>query len=298
MPTTTPSPLDTLEEAFDALTSGPQPLALDGTAVGGNLPARPVPLDELRELLLDRSVPYAARDAAIGELLRRAKSEPAWIVGLAGVLLPGLRRIAGRVAREFPGDTADVDAEILAGFVEAVRGVEACGPRLAARLLAVPWNRAKVARRAEMACAGRKVPAQSSAAPVRPWGHPDLVLDRAVAAGAVTHEEAEIIGATRLGGAGLAEVAAEHGVSYGTLRRRRYRAECRLVRWLSNGSSPVPKRSRPGIRSCGSGSGRHRQAAGRCALAHDTEEVRAPRPGRRPEHRPAHPSTETERSRH
>jgi len=85
-------------------------------------------------------------------------------------LLPGLRRIAGRVAR----------------------------------LLAVPWNRAKVARRAAIACAGRMVP--------RPV----------------------------LGGAGLAEVAAEHGVSYGTLRRRRYRAECRLVRQPSWSPSPIP----------------------------------------------------------
>ena len=70
-------------------------------------------------------------------------------------LLPGLRRIAGRVAR----------------------------------LLAVPWNRAKVARRAEMACAGRM---------------------------------------------------GSRPVLGGTLRRRRYRAECRLVRQPSWSPSPIP----------------------------------------------------------
>lgn len=278
--------------------TGPAPLALDGAALGGDLPARPLPLDELRTFLLRRSTAYPTRDRAMAELLRRAKSEPAWLVGLAGVLLPGLRRIAGRVARDFPGNsTADVDAEILAGLVEAVRSIEPCSKRLAGRLLSVPWNRAKAVRRAEVDYAGRKAPLSGSTPPERPWGHPDLVLARAVAADTITDEEAELIGATRVGDASLDALAAEWGIPYGTLRRRRYRAECRLVRWLSNGSSTVPSGSRRGLCGCRSESGRCRPAAGRCATAHDTEEVSTPPPGRRPDHRPAQPH-EPERSRH
>lgn len=293
-----PSPLDTLEDAFAVLVTQPAPLALDGAALGGDLPARPLPLNELRTLLLRRSTAYPTRDRAMAELLWRAKAEPAWLVGLAGVLLPGLRRIAGRVARDFPGNsTADVDAEILAGLVEAVRSIEPCGKRLAGRLLSVPWNRAKAVRRAEVAYAGRKVPANASVPPERPWGHPEFVLARAVAAEVITDDEAELIGATRVGGTPLDTLSAEWGVPYGTLRRRRYRAECRLVRWLSNGSSAVPSGSRRGLCGCRSGSGRCRPAAGRCATAHDTEEVSTPRPGRRPDHRPAQPH-EPERSRH
>lgn len=293
-----PSPLDTLEDAFVVLVTGPAPLALDGAAIGHGLPGRPIPLDELQVLLLDRSLPYPARDGALAELLARAKVEPAWIVGLAGVLLPGLRRIAGRVTRDFSGDTADLDAEILAGFVEAVRAVEPSGKRLAARLLAVPWNRAKSALRAESAYAGRKAPTPASEVPARPWGHPDFVLARAVAADVIGSDEAELIGATRLDGIPLSVLAAERGVPYEALRRRRYRAEVRVLRWLSNINSTVPNRPRNGICRCGSGSGRRRPAAGRCATAHETEEVRAPRPGRRPDHRPAQFANQPERSRH
>jgi DNA-directed RNA polymerase specialized sigma24 family protein len=180
--------------------------------------------------------------------------------------MPGLRRIAGRVARDFPGEVADIDAEIVASFVEAVHTLDPRGGRLASRLLGIPWNRAKVARRAEMANIARHVTTTASAAPPRPWGHPDLVLDRAVAAGVITAAEAELIGATRLGGLDLASAAADIGVPYETLRRRRFRAERRLVAWMANESSPVPNETARGICRCGSTSGDRQPAGRRCAV--------------------------------
>src|SRR6266508_4121751 len=45
------SSFDTLETCFRLLTSGPAPLTLDGRHVGHGLPARPIPLGELRVLL-------------------------------------------------------------------------------------------------------------------------------------------------------------------------------------------------------------------------------------------------------
>jgi len=277
-----PSPLDTLEQTFAVLVTGPQPLALDGAAIGHGLPRRLIPLDELRVTLLRQSLPYAARDAAMAELVRRAKSSPEWMVGLAGVLLPGLRCIAGRVARQFPAETADMDAEILASFVEAVHGFDPRGIRIAARLLAIPWNRAKVVGRAEAAIAGRKVNANNHAAPPRPWGHPDWVLERAVKARVISPKDAELIGATRLGQTDLHSLAATSGVPYGTLRRRRFRAERRLVRWLANEGFPVPDDSSKGICSCGSSSGGRAPAAKGCAVVHETKEVRTPPPPRLP----------------
>ncbi len=90
-----PSPYETLETAFGLLTSGPEPLSLDGRLVGHGLPPRAIPLDELRGMLLHPSVAFAARDAAVAELARRARRDRgAAMVGLAGVLLPGLRRLA------------------------------------------------------------------------------------------------------------------------------------------------------------------------------------------------------------
>src|SRR5579875_1632352 len=88
----TDSPFDTLEKAFDLLVSGPRPLALDGTGIAG-LPDRPIPLDELKARLLHPSTPFPARDVIVGELVSRAKAQGgAWTIGVAGVLLPGLRR--------------------------------------------------------------------------------------------------------------------------------------------------------------------------------------------------------------
>ena len=289
-----PSPLDTLEAAFTLLITGPQPLALEGAAIGHGLPRRPIPLGELRVMLLRRSLSYPARDAAVAELVRRAKSNPEWMVGLAGVLLPGLRRIAGRVARQFPAETADIDAEILASFVEGVHDFDPRGTRIAARLLAIPWNRAKVARRAEVAFAGRRVDANNSASPLRPWGHPDWVLEHAVKAEVISAEDAEVIGATRLGETDLHALAAARAIPYGTLRRRRFRAERRLVRWLANGKSPVPNGSSKGICRCGSSSGGRAPAAKGCAVAHETKEVRTPPPPRLPR-RPVQ-CTRTQRS--
>ncbi|WP_147341204.1 hypothetical protein [Actinomadura logoneensis] len=47
--------LDALESAFAPLTSGPVPLALDGTLLGQEVPSRPFPLSELIGLLYDRA---------------------------------------------------------------------------------------------------------------------------------------------------------------------------------------------------------------------------------------------------
>ena len=63
---------------------------------------------------------------------------------------------------------------------------------------------------------------------------PDLVLGRAVAAGVVSVEEAELISATRIGDAHLPALAAAEGVAADTVRHRRRRAEWRLVAWLAD----------------------------------------------------------------
>ena len=57
-------PFEVLDRSFQLLVCEPAPLALDGGAVGGGLPARPIPLDQLRSLLLHPSVGFDTRDAA------------------------------------------------------------------------------------------------------------------------------------------------------------------------------------------------------------------------------------------
>ena len=110
----TDSPFDTLEKTFDLLVTGPNPLALDGTSLDG-LPDRAIPLDELKAMLLHPSMAFAARDAVVDELVARSRSHGgAWMVGLARVLLPGLRRagVIGASDAELIGATRIGDVEL------------------------------------------------------------------------------------------------------------------------------------------------------------------------------------------
>lgn len=229
----TRSPLDTLDDAFRILTRPPAPLALDGREVGG-LPPRLIPLDELRSMLLHPSCGYRVRDAAMFWLVCRAQDGPsAWTVGLAGVLLPGLRSAAGRLARGFPGDTADLDAEILSGFVAALPGFDPAGGKVASRLLWAAYRSGHGLRCRERTESARCCHGQRSAPPPPLWSHPDFVLADAAAQGVISKHEAQLIGATRLDDLRVSDIAADLGVSAALLRQRRYRAERRLVAWLT-----------------------------------------------------------------
>lgn len=239
-----PSPLDVLETTFRLLTTSPEPLALDGATLGCGLPARLIALDELRSILLHPSTSFAARDAALAALVGRAQAHGGtWTVGLAGVLLPGLRRVAGHLAREFPGDTTDIDAEVLTGFLEAL-GKLHLHPgrrRIAAHLLWGAFNRGKRLRRMELEALVRRLPLEAtSVVPPPPAGHPDILLARAVRHGVLAAWEAELIGATRLEGEDLLRIAADGGYKPDTLRHWRRAAERRLAAWLLTGSVPVP----------------------------------------------------------
>jgi hypothetical protein len=84
-----------------------------------------------------------------------------------------------------------------------------------------------------------------SSTPRRPYGHPDLILGRAVAAGVITHAQADLIGATRLGDVLVEQIAAEQGVAPSVIRMRRRRTERTLVKALTlvpselNGVAPL-----------------------------------------------------------
>lgn len=126
------SPLSSADAAFRLLTQGPDPLSLDGTAISGALPQRLIPLDELKRILLRASTDGETRDAAWSALIAQARNGgPAWMVGAVGVAMPALRRVAGQLARGYDLDTAaDIDSEVLTGFLSAVRslGTQAAPP--------------------------------------------------------------------------------------------------------------------------------------------------------------------------
>lgn len=227
-----PHPFDLVDRSFRRMCRAKPPLALPGRAVG--LPGGELNLFEIRESLLRHGAPYAARDAFVGELVRRTVrlGEP-WGTGLVGVLMPGLRAQLGALTRAFPALRADVESEAILGVLERAREPRLGSVRIAARLIGSARTRAGrlVAAhvREERRCPLRpEIAATGAAEP----SHPDLALLRACCEGVVTPAEMELVGETRLGRVRTADYARGRGEPYGSLRMRRLRAEHRLVAWI------------------------------------------------------------------
>jgi len=224
------SPLDSADASFRALTTSPQPLALHPASLAPGLPDRLVPLDELRALLLHPATGARARNQVWAELVRRARSgSPAWVVGLVGVAMPGLRRAAATLTASYRGDPDDLQTEILTGFLAAMHGLDIDDldrVPLASRLCWAAWRAGQALAYADAryTAARRDLP-DSYDAPDMPWGHPDFVLAAAVTHGVLTPAQAELIGRNRLEGIPLAQIAAEMRISHNALCNRRKRAE-------------------------------------------------------------------------
>lgn len=230
--------LDALERAFDLLSRPPQPLALDGRTLPG-LPRRSITVDELRRILMDPGTGRAVRDDVWRELIARARSgRPAWVVAAAGMALPGLRCTAGTLGPA--RDSADLDAELLAGFLQALHTGDVTGPYVCGRLIAAGHRAALRLRDADVRHVSVGCGGFWSSPPARPWDHPDLVLARAVTVGVITARDARLIFATRLDRVPLAKAAADAGISIVAARQRRRRAEHRLAAALTRGEASAP----------------------------------------------------------
>jgi hypothetical protein len=104
------------------------------------------------------------------------------------------------------------------------------------RLLWAAWRSGQRARRVSEVVELPDDLAVGSGAPRVPYGHPDLLLGRAVAARIITADEADLIGDTRLGDVLVDQLAEQQGLSAPVLRMRRHRAEQKLVAALARGS--------------------------------------------------------------
>jgi hypothetical protein len=248
MPTTTTSfrsgALAQAEQAFALLTCEPAPLVFDARPVPG-LPDKTMPLDALRKMMLFESYDSDTIDATWRQLALQAREwGPAWVVGAIGVALPALTHFAAKFSRGYPRHAEDIDSEILAEFLHALRTADLDRPRLWMRLTWAAYRGGeaviKKIRDTE------ELPAELSSGsrtPKRPYGHPDLLLGRAAAAGVITSEAAELISATRFGDALIETLAAEKGVTASVLRMRRRRAERAVAAAVVRGELSVPVRT-------------------------------------------------------
>ena len=233
-------PLDALDAAFRLLTTGPAPLAVHASQLAAGLPGRLVPLDELRVLLLHPATSAYARNKVWAELVRRARTgDPSWVIGLTGIALPGLRRAVASLTAAYRCDPADLQAEVLTGFLAAVRGLDLDdldSVPLASRLCWAAWRAGKALAYADANYASRRRDLDDQGdAPQLPWGHPDFVLAAAVRKRILTKAQAGLIGRNRLEGIPLAQIAAEMGISHAALCNRRKRAEKALTDAIRNG---------------------------------------------------------------
>jgi hypothetical protein len=246
------SPLDAAQRAFNLLVQPPTHVGFDGRGFDG-LPDEILPLDELRDLLLSAATSVEVRDAVWRELVVRARRDgPAWVVAAVGVAMPGLRRVAGMLAAGWRGDTDDLDSELIVGFVARLKTIDLDVPRICGRLIDAGLRAARRARDADSDAQLIHAEVTGPIAPVHPWDHPDLVLARAVAAAVIDADEANLIAATRLDNATLAQVAGRLGIAPSTASAWRGKAERRLVQAIADGELafiPLRPRSRkPGRR--------------------------------------------------
>lgn len=224
--------LDIARDAFNWLVTGPHPISLNGRLFTG-LPDRDIPLDEVRDRLLARRCSQATRDAVWAHLVLRSRTEGAtWTVSAVGVALPALTSVAATLSDRFAGDPADVHAEVLRGFLAALSTIDLRPPRIILRLRWAAYRSGYDALSEALSSPTPVAPGFRSAPPHAPWGHPDLVLARAVADGVLTQTEAALIGATRLENVSVADWAAQHEVGEWAVYKTRKRAELRLVDYL------------------------------------------------------------------
>ena len=134
MSRSTCSSLDTLETTFRLLATGPQPLALEGRAIG--LSRASIGLWELRPLLFHPATGVATQRAVLVEPVGRARRRRgAWMIGLVGVLLPGL---CHQVASSPEGGSelaATSGAMVLVSLLERLDDLEVSGESAAESLL-------------------------------------------------------------------------------------------------------------------------------------------------------------------
>jgi DNA-directed RNA polymerase specialized sigma24 family protein len=174
------------------------------------------------------------------ELIRRSRLQgPAWVIATVGMAMPALRRYAAALCAGYPGDPADIDAELLAGFLAAVRDrVDLGRDAPHASVLMAAWRAGYALRhqdRQTLPVADLEPHTAGPRAPKPPYGHPDLLVRRAVVLGLVDAEDEQPYIDVRLGRRAIEPIAATLGISVDALRMRLGRIDTRLAQALADG---------------------------------------------------------------
>jgi len=235
------SPLSAAATAFAALTCEPAPMTLDLDQLDpdAGLPAGVMTLTDLDTWLGKHRRAFAARDAVWRELVRRARLDgPQWVIAAVGLAMPALRRYAAQLASGYRGDRDDVDAEVLTGFLAALRervDLAKPAPHAALCMAAFRAGHNLVRQSREYTPVDDVEHVTGPRTPTVPWGHPDLLVRRAVQLGLVDETDEQPYIDVRLGKKAIEPIAAGLDITADALRMRLGRIDTRLADALSRG---------------------------------------------------------------
>ena len=248
--------VDALEREWDALASGALTQRLRQWAEEEPALAPFATAQLLLRSLRRLRGQHDLENAILAALLRQARTDPLAARVVLQALLPGLKGLAGRLLLE-AGEREELWSLLLARAWEEIRTypLEQRPRRIAANLLLDTAHATLAelanerARRAPRDATAANTPAASEV------GEVEVVLARAVRAGALSRSEARLILRTRIEGVPLARLAARAGGGYDALRIRRQRAERRLRLFLGNPDVRFRARNRPlsSARAAGAG---------------------------------------------
>ncbi|GAA4574350.1 hypothetical protein GCM10023176_41230 [Micromonospora coerulea] len=235
------SPLDAADAAFAALTCDPAPMTLDLDMFdpGTGLPADVRTLPALRDWLLAHPRAFTARDEVWRELIRRARLDgPAWVIAAVGMAMRALRRYASHLSAGYGGDPNDIGAEVLTGFLAALRDrVDLARDAPYAALCRAAFRAGYALRQqaGEYTSVDNVDHVTGPRTPTVPYGHPDLLVQRAVGLGILDREDEQPYIDVRLGRRAIEPVAARLGITVDALRMRLGRIDTRLADALAKG---------------------------------------------------------------
>ncbi|MFD0328238.1 hypothetical protein ACFQZC_08455 [Streptacidiphilus monticola] len=215
-------PLETVEREFRRI-GRERVVEVEVGDLGRHLPQHLLDVIELRALVLHPST--SPRDRGLiwerltGLALEDGAVAETWRLVVCGMVMPGLRRAAGRLCPLLREHNLDLQQAMLTGLWEALTGLR---HKPVARPVAIPsrlvWaaDRAARAYRDEvLAHEARRGAALERAASVRQPIHPDALLALAVRRGVLDAAQAELIGRTRLEGCRLERWPNSGGVAAG-----------------------------------------------------------------------------------
>ncbi len=237
------SPLSAAASAFATLTCDPNPLSIDLAPLAvafpeAGLPGGVWPLPELSAWLQEHRDSYDARDIVWRELIRRARAHGReWLIAAVGMAMPALARYAAELAAMYRGERDDIDAEILTGFLAALRRIDLDRTAPHAALCMAGWRAGHdlVMQAREYLPVDDVEHVTGPRTPRVPYGHPDLLVQRATRIGVVDEVDEQPYIEVRLGGKPIEPIADRLGISVDALRMRLGRIDDRIADALASG---------------------------------------------------------------